>query len=43
MARLQQSQEARGIIVCDVDGLKHVNDNWGHGAGDQLLKDARKY
>lgn len=40
MERLQQSGEACGIIVCDVDGLKIVNDNWGHGAGDQLLKDA---
>jgi diguanylate cyclase (GGDEF)-like protein/PAS domain S-box-containing protein len=26
-----------GIIVCDVDGLKLVNDNLGHDAGDQLL------
>lgn len=27
-----------GIIVCDVDGLKLVNDNLGHSAGDLLLK-----
>jgi len=40
MQRLQQSKEACGIIVCDVDGLKLVNDTWGHAAGDQLLKDA---
>ena len=40
MQRLQQSREACGIIVCDVDGLKLVNDTWGHAAGDQLLKDA---
>jgi len=40
MQRLQQSEEACGIIVCDVDGLKFVNDNWGHASGDQLLKDA---
>ena len=26
------------IIVCDVDGLKLVNDAFGHTAGDTLLK-----
>jgi diguanylate cyclase (GGDEF)-like protein/PAS domain S-box-containing protein len=26
-----------GIIVCDVDGLKLVNDTLGHEAGDRLL------
>jgi len=26
-----------GIIVCDVDGLKLVNDTLGHNAGDSLL------
>lgn len=29
-----------GIIVCDINGLKHVNDTKGHAAGDQLIKDA---
>lgn len=27
-----------GIIVCDVDGLKFVNDTLGHSTGDKLLK-----
>ncbi|HBW34326.1 MAG TPA: GGDEF domain-containing protein [Desulfosporosinus sp.] len=26
-----------GLIVCDVDGLKLVNDTLGHGTGDKLL------
>jgi diguanylate cyclase (GGDEF)-like protein/PAS domain S-box-containing protein len=26
-----------GIIVCDVDGLKFVNDTLGHNAGDAIL------
>jgi len=26
-----------GLIICDVDGLKLVNDTWGHEAGDKLL------
>ncbi|MFO7840103.1 MAG: diguanylate cyclase [Desulfosalsimonadaceae bacterium] len=29
-----------GIIVCDLDGLKLVNDTMGHSAGDVLLKKA---
>ncbi len=27
------------IVMCDVNGLKHVNDTLGHEAGDQLIKD----
>ena len=30
------------VIVCDVNGLKLVNDTQGHAAGDQLIKDASK-
>ncbi|MGE5372483.1 MAG: PAS domain S-box protein [Solirubrobacterales bacterium] len=29
-----------GIIMCDVDGLKLVNDTLGHEAGDRLLTEA---
>ncbi|NTW05527.1 MAG: PAS domain S-box protein [Peptococcaceae bacterium] len=29
-----------GIIICDIDGLKLVNDTLGHEKGDQLLLDA---
>ncbi len=28
------------VLVCDINGLKHVNDTLGHDAGDQLIKDA---
>lgn len=38
MRRLEKGRRSGvGIIVCDVDGLKHVNDTEGHGAGDALL------
>ena len=28
------------VAVCDINGLKHVNDTLGHAAGDKLIKDA---
>lgn len=38
MQRMQSGRfDPVGIVVCDVDGLKLVNDNMGHGAGDALL------
>ena len=27
------------VILCDVDGLKEVNDRFGHDAGDRLLRE----
>lgn len=39
MGKLQQTGMACGVIICDVDGLKQINDTFGHIAGDQLLQD----
>ncbi len=33
----KEKSEKIGMIVCDVDGLKLVNDNLGHDFGDKLL------
>jgi len=35
---IQRYQAAGALIVLDVDRLKPVNDNFGHAAGDRVLK-----
>ena len=38
MKRLSDGRHAPiGIVVCDLDGLKFVNDTLGHQSGDQML------
>ena len=40
MLRSGELSNEIAVLVCDVNGLKHVNDTKGHAAGDQLIKDA---
>jgi diguanylate cyclase (GGDEF)-like protein len=37
MIRLHMGTQPVGIIVCDIDGLKLINDTLGHVKGDDLL------
>ena len=38
----KDSKRTVGVIFADLNGLKTVNDEFGHNAGDALLKDAAK-
>ncbi len=35
-----QSMDPFALVVCDVNGLKHVNDTLGHAAGDRYIQSA---
>lgn len=35
-----KEMEKLAVVVCDINGLKVINDTKGHAAGDKLIKDA---
>lgn len=39
IARAVRTRQALAVAAFDLDGLKHVNDTEGHGAGDALLRE----
>ena len=40
IAQAERSGQSIGLIFCDMDGLKSINDEFGHVQGDRALKDA---
>ena len=40
MIRAGELNQKIAVLVCDINGLKHVNDTQGHAAGDRLIKEA---
>lgn len=39
LLQIEHSSCSPGILLCNVDGLKSINDNYGYTAGDSFLKD----
>jgi diguanylate cyclase (GGDEF)-like protein/PAS domain S-box-containing protein len=39
LAQAQRANQSIGLIFCDIDGLKEINDSFGHAQGDRALQD----
>lgn len=37
-AQCRRQEQPLTVCFADIDGLKHINDTWGHGAGDAMIQ-----
>lgn len=42
IARCQRNALSAGVLFCDVDNFKKINDTWGHACGDLVLKNVAR-
>lgn len=39
LARARRERSVTSLLFLDIDRFKHINDSWGHAAGDAVLKE----
>ena len=42
IARCQRGSLSVGVLFCDVDNFKKINDTWGHACGDLVLRNVAR-
>ncbi len=42
LAQARRSGELVGLILCDIDDLRAINESYGHGSGDRLLQEVAR-
>lgn len=39
VSELKESKDSVGVVYLDINGLKEINDSFGHDTGDKMIKE----